>query len=124
MAVAYILDLPTECIDFVLAFPQSELDIDVYMELPIGVTADNGSPKVNSIKLNKYIYGFKQASINWFNLLSGTLQNKGIYFKPYQADPCLFLRSDCVVLTCVDDIFIIAKSKGVIKNIFESLDKG
>eukprot|EP00957_Ditylum_brightwellii_P140542 10707434-Ditylum_brightwellii.AAC.1 len=46
LAAATIHELPTECIDFILAFPQAKLDIDVFMELPIGVDPPNGaSPK-------------------------------------------------------------------------------
>ena len=92
------------------------------MELPIGITAYNGSQKVNVVKLNISIYGLKQAYLNWFNLLSGALKNKGRNSKPSQADSCFFL-SDCVVLIYVDGVLIIAKSKGVINNLVKSLEK-
>ena len=37
MIVAQVLDLDTQAIDFVLAFPQAELEVPVYMELPAGM---------------------------------------------------------------------------------------
>ena len=37
MIVAQVLDLDTQAIDFVLAFPQADLDAPVYMELPAGM---------------------------------------------------------------------------------------
>ena len=37
MIVAQILKLDTKPIDFVHAFPQVELDVPVYMELPAGM---------------------------------------------------------------------------------------
>ena len=33
LAIAIIYELPNISIDFVLAFPQADLDVDVYMEL-------------------------------------------------------------------------------------------
>ena len=43
MIVAQVLELDTQAIDFVLAFPQSELDVSVYMKLPAGTDlAGNG----------------------------------------------------------------------------------
>ena len=34
MIVAQILEIDTQAIDFVLAFPQAKLEVPVYMELP------------------------------------------------------------------------------------------
>ena len=37
MIDAQVLELNTQAIDFVLAFPQAELEVPVYMELPAGL---------------------------------------------------------------------------------------
>ena len=37
MIVAQIIKLDTKAIDFVLAFPQADLNVPVYMELPAGM---------------------------------------------------------------------------------------
>ena len=37
MIVAKVLELDTQEIDFVLAFPQAELEVPVYTELPAGM---------------------------------------------------------------------------------------
>ena len=37
MIVAQVLELDTQAIDFVLEFPQAELEVPVYMELPAGM---------------------------------------------------------------------------------------
>ena len=43
MIVAQVLELDTQAIDFVLAFPQAKLEVPVYMELPAGMDlADHG----------------------------------------------------------------------------------
>ena len=36
LAIASIHEFPTRSMDLVLAFPQSELDVDVFMDLPLG----------------------------------------------------------------------------------------
>eukprot|EP00957_Ditylum_brightwellii_P210735 15365327-Ditylum_brightwellii.AAC.2 len=77
LAIAAIHELPTSSINFVLAFSQAELDVLVYMELPIGMDAQQGHTRDYVLRLNKSIYGLKQSSLNWFNLLSQALQKKG-----------------------------------------------
>ena len=42
LILALVQDLPAQSIDFVLAFPRADLDIPVYMELPVGVKAEGG----------------------------------------------------------------------------------
>ena len=37
MIVAQVLEIDTQAIDLVLAFPQAELEVPVYMELPAGM---------------------------------------------------------------------------------------
>ena len=47
LAIAKIHGLSSKSIDFVLAFPQADLEIPVYMELPIGFdAADNADRKI------------------------------------------------------------------------------
>jgi hypothetical protein len=50
-----------EAIDFVLTFPQAELDVNIWMYLPIGfqVDTDNESKQSCLLKLNKSLYGLK-----------------------------------------------------------------
>ena len=59
-ALTMIHDLKLRSIDFVLAFPQAELHEDVYMELLFGFDQDGDRSCV--MKLNKSIYGLKEAS--------------------------------------------------------------
>ncbi len=58
-----IYKLDSKAIDFVLAFPQAKLDVDIWMYLPIGfqVETDNESKQSNLLKLNKSLYSLKQA---------------------------------------------------------------
>jgi hypothetical protein len=103
--------LQSQSIDFVLAFPQADLDVPVYMELPAGVNPVDVSDEHHSryiLKLNKSLYGLKQAGYNWFEKL-----REGLIawdFIQSQVDKCVFFHKDCIVLTYVDDCIILGKN--------------
>eukprot|EP00956_Cyclotella_meneghiniana_P038372 scaffold153203_cov19-Cyclotella_meneghiniana.AAC.2 len=71
LAIAHIHKLDSKSIDFVLAFPQAELDVDIWMELPIGMCPDwdEFNKRQYVLELKKNLYGLKQASFNWFDKL-------------------------------------------------------
>jgi hypothetical protein len=61
--VAKIHGLELKSIDFVLAFPQADLDVPIYMELPASVNPVDILDKNQRhyvLKLNKSLYGLKQ----------------------------------------------------------------
>ena len=64
LILSVLHDLEAGSIDFTLAFPQADLDVDVFMELPPGFDM-NGSSGSHVIKLNKSLYGLCQSSHNW-----------------------------------------------------------
>ena len=125
-ALSVIHDLDTRSIDFVLAFPQAPLDVDVFMELPYGFAVDgitDDGSKGYVLKLNKSLYGLKQAAYNWFEMLSKGLRDRG--FKASETDPCVFLRKDCIVLCYVDDCILISKKNSkVADDLVHSLMNG
>ena len=89
--VAKIHGLQSKSIDFVLAFPQADLDVPVYMELPAGVNPVNVSNENRRryvLKLNKSLYGLKQAGYNWFEKLPEGLITRD--FVQSQVDKCVF----------------------------------
>ena len=49
---------------FFLSFPQADLDIDMFMDLPMGIKVCGDCRHL--LKLNKSLYGLKKASENWF----------------------------------------------------------
>jgi hypothetical protein len=79
LAITKIHGLSSKSIDFVLAFLQADLESPLYMELPIGFDAlNNEDQKFYDLKLNKSLYGLKQAGYNWFaKKLSNGLQDHG-----------------------------------------------
>ena len=122
LIVGLINNLATSTIDFTLAFPQVDLDVDVYMELPHGMVGPDGTRKNHILKLNKSLYGLKQASHNWFNYLCQALENRD--FVRSQSDPCVFFRDGLVLLIYVDDIMIIGKDAAHVDSFKQSMKDG
>ena len=120
LVVAEIMQLETKAIDFVLAFPQADLDVPVYMELPAGMEFD-GNPNC-LLKLKKSLYGLKQASANWHQLLKTALTNRS--FVESLSDPCVFIGDKMIVLTYVDDCILISKEIFTLNNFISSLKNG
>lgn len=124
LVLAKIHGLESKSIDFVLAFPQADLDTDIWMEFPQGVEPEGepGGERKYVVKLNKSLYGLKQASFNWFEKLKSALVDRN--FTPSKVDPCLYLKRGMAVLTYVDDCIIIGESMTDIDNFIQSLATG
>jgi len=125
LIVAKIHNLESKSINFVLAFPQADLDVPVFMELPSDVTPidevdDNRQRYV--LCLNKSLYGLKQAGDNWFEKLTSGLED--IYFLQSQVDSYVFYREGCIVLTYVDDCIILGKNMAVVDSVIQTLRDG
>jgi len=121
LTICHLHKFDSQSIDFVLAFPQADLKVDIYMALPQGIEVANGSESY-VLKLNKNLYGLKQASHNWFLMLSNGLRDRG--FEPSQVDPCVFYKEDMIVLVYVDDVIAVAKDGKMIDNLVDSLREG
>ena len=93
LTLASIENLHTKSIDFVLAYPQAEPDVEIYMELPQGFNVGPESGRY-ILKLQKNLYGLKQAGHNWFENLSSALGNLSI--NPIKVDPFFFVDVDNV----------------------------
>ncbi len=125
LIVAKIHGLDSKSIDFVLAFPQADLDVPVYMELPAGVNPVDIldiDRRRYVLKLNKSLYGLKQAGFNWFEKLKEGLTARD--FVQSQVDKCVFLRKDCIVLTYVNDCIIIGKDMATVDLVISLLKCG
>ncbi len=74
------------------------------------------------LRLNKSLYGLKQARYNWFAKLSNGLQDRG--FVQSSIVPCVFFNHNCIILTYVDDCIIIGDTHDWINALIRSLHKG
>ena len=63
MILSVLHDIEARTIYFTPVFPQADLDVDLYMELPQGFDI-RGNIGYHVIKLNKSLYGCCQSSHN------------------------------------------------------------
>jgi hypothetical protein len=75
-------------VDFVMAYPQAPIKMDIYMELPQGIQTANGNSKDHVLKLEKNIYGQKQAGRVWNSFIVDKLRSIG--FTTSFIDECMF----------------------------------
>ena len=105
-AIACELDLDVCHFDVEQAFVQSKLDEDVFLRLPKGC----GSLSGKIVRLNKSLYGLKQASRSWHAHLTSCLKTLG--FQQRLADACVvrLVEEERVAIIAdvhVDDIFAV-----------------
>ena len=123
LLIASLNKIPTKSIDFVLAFPQAELEVPVYMELPAGFNPEDGESKKGCVlKVVKNLYGLKNASFHWFETLKEGLEARN--FRQSDVDSCVFIRNNCVMLVYVDDCIITSPEMKVIDAFVESMQNG
>jgi len=108
-------------LDVKTAFLNGFLDEEIYMEQPEGFIQG-----VNLVcKLNKSIYGLKQASNCWNRRFNNFICKLG--FKRSLSDSCLYIKviKDIYIylLIYVDDILIASNSEESIYELSETLNK-
>ena len=72
LTLSKIHNLHTKSIDFILAYPQADVKIPIYLFTPQGVIIGNGSRDV-VLRLRKDLYGLKDAGRTWWEHLSTEL---------------------------------------------------
>jgi hypothetical protein len=88
-------------VDFVMAYPQAPIKMDMYMELPQGIQTMHGNSKDHMLKLEKNIYGQKQAGRVWNSFLMDKLLSIG--FTSSLIDDCVFFCDDIIFMVYVGD---------------------
>lgn len=91
MALAVQDGMRIHQMDAITAFLQGDIEEELYMQQPIGF--NDGTPNV--CKLNKAIYGLRQAGRQWHK----KLDLLKIGFKSSLSDPCVYVKN-------VDDFLI------------------
>ena len=118
--------IDSKAIDFVLAFPQANLEEYIWMQLSIGFQVDGQSEADSDrhyvLKLNNNLYGLKQGSYNWYEKLKKSLVDQD--FKPSDIDPFLYIGKVMIILTYVDDCIIVGPSMKEIDGFVASMKYG
>jgi hypothetical protein len=115
--------------DVETAFLNGDLSEEIYMEIPEGY---DRVEKGTVCRLQKTLYGLKQASREWNTKFSQELKRHG--FKQCVTDPCVFIGGNSVDKTLigvfVDDNVIVGKphrileAKAILNNLFKMKDLG
>jgi hypothetical protein len=110
MSTAAAMDMDMTQLDVKTAFLYGHIDEEIYIEQPLGFIIPGRENEV--CRLNKCIYGLKQASRVWNKHFSTFLKSQD--FSVSKADPCLFIRrrgdETTILIIWVDD-GIIASNK-------------
>jgi hypothetical protein len=111
----------TRQVDFVLAYPQADVECDMYMQLPQGFELEGSLDKRDyCLKILKNIYGQKQAGRVWNQHLHKGLVKIG--FVQSEIDHCVYYRGTTVFLLYVDDGVLASHQEGDIAQVLELLD--
>jgi hypothetical protein len=99
--LSLLSDWSTKQVEFVLAYPQAPIELDMYINLPNGIQMASGDRKTHVLNLLKNVYGQKQAVRVWNkHLTSGLLK---IEFVQSKVDECVFYRDGVIFMVYVDD---------------------
>lgn len=122
LALAVNLDMQVDHMDVKTAFLNGDLTETVYMEQPDGYKVKGKENYV--FKLNKAIYGLKQASKAWYDKIDKALTD--LQFKKSLNEPCVYIKTDnqgndIILALYVDDILIFSKNTPEKKKLKEEL---
>ena len=129
LALTARLDLEVHQMDIKSAFLNGELEEEIYMRVPPG----HNSPPSIVWKLNKTLYGLKQASRKWYKKLSTKLKSTGFWHS--SVDHCIFYKNRdsnlLVIAVYIDDMMILSdkidlinETKRKLSSHFEMTDLG
>ena len=116
LILATQLGLKTWSADVSCAFLHSDIDSEVYVDMPRGFTKPG-----KCLKLRKSLYGLRQSPRLFWKYLANSMESCGL--KQSKLDPCLFLGPSVVALCYVDDILFFAKEDEEIEKLMISLRK-
>jgi Reverse transcriptase (RNA-dependent DNA polymerase) len=111
MAIAAEENWEIDQVDIKTAFLYGKLDDDVYIELPDGTIR----------KLQRAIYGLKQAGRQWYGRFHKSLLKFGL--ERCKGDPCCYMKADgsLFVMIHVDDAIIFGREKEDIVKLKQAL---
>ena len=117
IALAAIKHWHISSLDVKSAFLYGELDEELYMEQPEGFKLPGQERKV--CRLNKAIYGLKQAAITWWKALDKSMAELG--FRRCKSDAGVFVYTHgtdlVVVLVYVDDSLFFGQNKALVERL-------
>jgi hypothetical protein len=106
-------------VDFVTAYPQAPIEMNMYMELPTGIHTKHGNSKDHVLKLLANIYRQKQAGCIWNSYLVTKLWE--INFMQSLIDNCIFYQDSIIFIVYVSDRIFLGPSDQEPRDIINKL---
>ena len=94
---------------FIMAYMQALIEMDMYMELPMGIETKHGNSKSHVLKLLSNLNGQKQAGHLWNQYLVNKLF--AVCFTQLLVDECVFYCNDVIFIVYVDDRLFLGPSE-------------
>ena len=91
----------TRQVDFILTFPQADIECPMFMDLPKGIGLNGTNNKSHVLQLLKNLYCQKQAGQVWNQHLHAKLVSIGFAQSSY--DDYLYFRGKTIFVVYVDD---------------------
>lgn len=117
LALAAKHDLEMHQMDVNTAFLNGDLKEEIYMQQPEGFIQAGQEDKV--CKLQRSIYGLKQAGRSWYDKIDASLSDMGL--TRAHADNCVYYRNKngtiIIVAIYVDDLLILANNMTALHNL-------
>jgi hypothetical protein len=102
LALSATSTINIEQLDVKTAFLNANVEEDIYVEVPEGMKLIVGEDKV--LKLQKALYGIKQAPREWNANIDAYLRSLG--FQSCQKDPCLYIKQSRTQHTTIIGLFV------------------
>ena len=116
---AIIYKWHTRQVDFTLAFPHTDIEFPMYMQLPVGINLKEGNRKTHVLKLKKKLYGQKQGSRIWFLHLTKIL--KQLKYRQSSFDECIFTKGNLILFFYADDSVFLCPDKSKVDDTIQEL---
>jgi len=124
MSLAMINGWHTRQLDFLLAYTQADIERDLYMKIPAGFVVSarvmtEDERKSHVLKLEKNLYGQKQAGRVWYLHLKKNLEKIG--FKGSKHDECLFYYGKTIFIVYTDDTILMGPDQKEIERLVKKI---
>jgi hypothetical protein len=106
LVLVLIYQWHTVQIDFILAYPQADVECDLYMKIPKGFQVQGHTNQTHVLKLIKNLYGQRQAGRVWNQHLHEKLIDQG--WAQSTADECLYFKGSVLFVVYVDDGILVS----------------
>jgi Reverse transcriptase (RNA-dependent DNA polymerase) len=119
LVLALMYGWTTIQIDFILAYPQAEVECPLYMKIPKGFTIQNGDRNTHVLRILRNLYGQKQAGRVWNQHLHRKLLELG--WVQSIADDCVYYKGNVLFVVYVDDGILLSPSPENVRKCLEQM---